>query len=483
MASSPVPNRQPVTRPIPLDAFPFGVEFQRSLIRLLVEDTSFANVAMPHLQPGYFENEVLAWCYQVMVVYRDHYDAVPNLRVIMAEASKLDPGVREFYRVTVEQIGQADLSAEPWLRDQVIDFIKRNIYVRGHQEATAAFNRGAVAEAYEITMRASEKILRTDWQAPDREFFFESFNQRQSERLSADPMAEAVATGIHELDHVLGGGLSKGELGVWMAHGKRGKTTMLANHGVQAVRRGMRYVLHLVFEGARKQVGNRYDTIFAQEGYAAVKAGNLSRERVEALQFEYRMYQQRLILRGFTERWDYTAQDIFEDMRDLKRLYGWVPDLIIVDYGDLLRSRGGSSMSETEHQTASFRDLKTLANKGFAVWTATQPQRPKHDIDMKEEILTSKNTADAYAKFRIADFWGSLNQTQTERDAKRMRIFAEAYRDNEAAKLIQAYADFNTMTITGIRDMGAPVLPAPVHGPVPMGYVAGAAPKQLKGPS
>lgn len=481
MPGNSAPIRHPVQRPVALAAFPFGVEFQRSLIRLLGEDSGFANAAMPHLEPGYFENEVLAWCYGVMVGYREKYNAVPSLRVIMAEAGKLDSQVREFYRLTIEQIGQADLSAEPWLRDQTLDFIKRNIYVRAHQVSTAAFNGGDVSKAYEVSMQAADQILNTDWESPDREFFFENFAQRQSQRLSEDPMADSIATGIHELDHVLGGGLSKGEMGIWLAHSKRGKTTMLANHGVQAVRRGGHNVLHLVFEGARRQVANRYDTIFAQESYHAVRAGGISSERFQALQYEYQMYSRKLVLRGFTERWDYTVQDISEEMRELKRLYGWEPDLIIVDYLDLLRGRG-AFRTETQHQTAASRDLKTLANRGYAVWTACQPQRPKVDPDLKEELLSSLNIADAYAKIRVADFIGSLNQTKEERDALQMRLWAELYRDNAAGQVIHVHANFDHMTISGIRDPATMVLPSPIHTPVPLGYVSGKTLKQLKGP-
>ena len=476
------PIRQPVQRPAPLTAFPFGVDFQKALLRLLVEDAGFANAAMPHLQPGYFENEVLAWAYGVVAQYKTKYNAVPSLRVVQDETRRLDPSVREFYRLTVEQVAQADMSAEPWLRDQTMDFIKRNIYVRAHQESAAVFNAGDVAKAYKISMEAANEILNTDWESPDREFFFENFPQRYAQRLAEDPAAESIATGIHELDHVLGGGLSRGELGIWIGHSKRGKTTLLANHGVQAVRRGNNNVLHLVFEGARKQVAARYDTIFAQEPYHLVRSSSISDETFQRMKYEYQMFTRRLILRGFTERWDYTVQDIFEEVRELKRLYNWVPALIIVDYVDLLRGRG-TFRTETEHQTAACRDLKSLANKGYAVWTASQPQRPKDDIDVKEEILMSRKIADAYAKIRVADFIGSLNQTKEERDAKQMRLFAEMYRDNKAGRLIHVKADFEVMTISCIRGAGDAVLPMPVHAPVPLGYVGtGQKPVQKKAP-
>lgn len=476
-------SRHPVPKPAILTAFPFGVEFQRSLLRLLTEDTAFAHTAIPHLLPGYFENEVLAWAYNILVKYRDKYDAIPSLRVVIDETKRLDASVREFYRLTIEQVAQADMSAELWLRDQCLDFIKRNIFVRAMQESTISYNTGKVREAYEVMMHAADKIFNTDWKPVDRGFFFNNFSQRYAQRLGKDPLSDSIPTGIHELDHVLGGGLSKGEMGIWMAHSKRGKTTMLINHGVQAVRRASRNVLHLVFEGAREQVEARYDTVFAQESYYLVKTSGISRETFERMQYDYRMFTDKLVIRGFTEEWEYTVSDIHEELRELKKLYAWIPDLIIVDYGDLLRGRG-DFRTETQHQTAAFRDLKSLANRGYGLWTATQPQRPKDDIDSKTDLLMARKIADSYGKIRIADFFGSINQTKEERMSKTMRLFAEMYRDNEAGKVITVYADFDFMTIANLRETNISVLPAPVHGPVPLGYVAngGVKPQQKRAP-
>lgn len=467
-----VPHRTPVVSTSEggeVGRFPFGAEFQAALLRLLTEDPGFASAVIGYLEPGYFENEVLSWVYTRMVAYRERYEAIPNLRVIDAEASSLDEKSRDFYRAVVAEVREADLGSRDWLMDRTLDFVKRNIFVRAHEDAARAYNAGDVTKAYQINLEASERILHTDWKAPDREFFFQNLAQRQADRLSADPMMESVSTGIHELDHILGGGLSKGELGVFMGHAKRGKTAMLANLGVQAIRRGDHRVFHAVFEGSRRMVADRYDTIFAQEPHSLIQRGGISTDRYRALQYEYGMFADRLIVRGFTEGWDYTVADIDAELKDLRRLYGWVPDLIVVDYGDLLRGRG-QHKTETQHQTAVFRDLKTLANRGYAVWTATQPQRPKTDPDLKAELLCSQNVADAYAKIRIADFFASLNQTREEREAKQMRLYAELYRGNAADQVIYVHADFERMTISGIRDPDQRVLPDPVHAPVPLGY-------------
>jgi len=465
--------------------FPFGVEYQASLLKLLAQDGSFASAVMPYLQPSYFENEVYGWAFSRMQEYRQQYENVPSLRLVCEYTRSLDVRAREFFRLTLERVLEADLSAEHWLRDTVIDFIKRHMFVMAFHESRAFFNSGNVESSYRSMYQAMDKIFHTQWETIDRSFFFEELPQRMSQRMGADAYADAVPTGIPELDNILAGGLRKGEMGVWIAYPKRGKSTLLVNHGAQAVRRGDFKVLHYVLEGSRKMVENRYDAVFAQEEYSRIKDGSLSLESWQRLQYEYQSYRAKLIIRGLTERWTYSVADLQEEIRELKQRYDWQPDALVVDYGDLLRARESHLHTEVEVQRAAFRDLKTLANRGYALWTASQAQRPKEDLETSTEVLQSRKIADCYDKVRVADFLGTINQTQEERQAKQARLFAELYRDNQAGQVILVYADFARMTIasagafSGNLPIGAVAGVAPV---VPLGYVRPPNPIQQRAP-
>lgn len=440
---------------------------------------------MPHLKPGFFENEVHGWAFQRMEEYRVRYEGVPPMRLVIEQTRSLDLRAREFFRLTLERVLEADLSAERWLRDTVTDFIKRHLFVAAFHESRNFFNTGNVAQSYEVMYRAMDRIFHTQWESVDRSFFFEELPQRMAVRMGSDLHSDAVPTGIPELDHVLGGGLKKGELGIWVAYPKRGKSTMLVNLGAQAVRRADARVLHYVLEGSRKMVENRYDAVFAQEEYSRIKDGSLSTEAWQRLQYEYQAYRSKLVIRGLTERWTYSVADLQEEIRELKHRFGWVPDQLVVDYGDLLRAREEHLRTETEVQRAAFRDLKTLANRGYSLWSASQAQRPKDDIEVSTEVLQARKVADCYDKVRVADFLGSINQTQEEREAKQARLFAELYRDNAAGTLILVYADFKKMTIASAHAFGSMAPVGAVAGAtpvVPLGYVPPVTPIQMRAP-
>jgi hypothetical protein len=283
-------------------------------------------------------------------------------------------------------------------------------------------------------------------------------------RLTDDPSSKAIATGFPNLDHILNGGLSKGELGLWVAYPKTGKSTMLANQGMAATRLQLRRTAHFVFEGSRAQVEDRYESGFTEELYRTIRTEGLTSAKYQEAYQSYQLMRGCLYIRGFTEEWNYTCADVHESIKDLKKMHGWVPDLVIVDYGDLLNGRG-TYANDRENQKAAFRDLKSLANRGYAVWSASQAQRPKEGAENNADWLYARQIADCYEKVRVADFLGSLNITNAERTAKVMRLYAELYRDNEADKGWVVSCDFAKMTIRSDPKAKSPSLPdTPAEG-------------------
>lgn len=453
------PVRQPVAVPAAPERFPFDVEFQKSLVKLICLDGSFARAVMKYLQPHYFENEVLAWAYALIARHTEQYGAVPSLHLLLQQTRALDPRVKPVYQATIEQVIGAALTDEQWLRDAVLEFVKRNVFVRAFTGSRDLYNSGSVTQAYDSMMEAMETIRRTTWEPVDRANFFDELPQREAKRVQVNYTSNAIPTGIGWLDTILSGGLSLGELGFWLAYPKVGKSSMLIAHGVACTRLSFRPAIHFVLEGHRAQVENKYDTAFSGQLYSEVKDGGIRDAAVYQRLFkEYQYLKNLLVIRGFTDRWDFTVSDIDDELTELKRASGWKPQMILLDYIDLLSGRGKGYKSETEKQRAACRDVKTLANRGYAVWTATQAQRPKEGRDNTPENLYARQVADCYDKVRVADFFGSLNATSLEKEQAMLRVFAELYRDNAANRYTLIRADFSRMLI---REEAGLVSPTP----------------------
>jgi len=216
------------------------------------------------------------------------------------------------------------------------------------------------------------------------------------------------------------------------------------NLGLRAVRAAQKKTLHCVLEGSRDQVQDKYDAAFAELRYWDLKKGYVSQEEIERIEYHYSMLHQHLVVRGFTDDWDVTAKAIAAELTELKAYHQFVPELLVVDYGDLLHGHRGHYRNDYDDQKDAFRDLKTIANRGYALWTASQAQRPKKDMDeSKPHIIRARQIADCIAKVHVADFLGSLNVTTDEKEQGILRAYLELYRDNEAGRLMRVKTDFS----------------------------------------
>ena len=77
------------------------------------------------------------------------------------------------------------------------------------------------------------------------------------------------------------------------------------------------------------------------------------------------------------------------------------PDLIIVDYADLLLSHSNKTDSTYAEQGGVYIDLRGMSGElGIPIWTASQANRSAID----SEVIEADKIADSYAKVMNADF-------------------------------------------------------------------------------
>ena len=92
----------------------------------------------------------------------------------------------------------------------------------------------------------------------------------------------------------------------------------------------------------------------------------------------------------------------------LKRItnYGTEVDMVVVDYGDILKDTGGSR--EVRHALGNiYEDLRGLAGEfDIPIWTASQANRSALD----EDVIEASKVAESYQKVMTADFVVSLSR-------------------------------------------------------------------------
>lgn len=441
-------NRTPVQQsgyvgPVP---FQFGLDFQAKLVKVLLLDRGGADAILDSIRPEYFENPQLRWMVDYTNQFRKRYNQIPSWTVLLEEARGMEVGMREVYTQAIEHIRALPIKEEEYIKERVLDWTKRNIFVAAHQSTRALFNAGKVAEAYDLMRKAMDSIDNTSWERPDRGYFFEEFGAREARRTELK-QSEKIGSGIAGLDHLLGGGLGPTEMGCWVAYSKGGKSVMLVNHGVACTRSHFKKCLHFVLEGKRAQCEDRYDSCFTGEVYTNLKQGNMDATKYGQAWEEYQYLKGLLIVRGLTENWRNTILDIDTELKDLRRSHGWIPDMVVIDYGDLINGRDPPYESPWMSERDAYRDMKTLAMRGdYVLWTAAQAQKPKVKNYLNvEHVLNSSDIAGGTDKIRVSDYIGSINSTMEERQYNQMRLSAELYRDAAVGELITCGCDFSRM--------------------------------------
>lgn len=116
------------------------------------------------------------------------------------------------------------------------------------------------------------------------------------------------------------------------------------------------------------------------------------------------------------------------DMLELKT--GFVPDVLIVDYPDLMRVNAANMRTEIGRL---FVELRGIAiDRNLYNINVTQCNRAGLDVS----VLTSRHLAEDFSKIWTADDAISLNQTKAEYDKGLARLYVEKARDERKNYLI-----------------------------------------------
>jgi replicative DNA helicase len=218
---------------------------------------------------------------------------------------------------------------------------------------------------------------------------------------------DTVKTGWDPIDEVMDGGLGAGELGVVVAPAGIGKTWCLQNIGAHSVKQGLN-VVHYTLELNQNYVGLRYDTVFSGVTTSDIKFYQDDvKKKIDALKGT-------LLIKYFPTK-SASVQTLTSHLSQIE-IQGTKPDLVLVDYADILKGVG----SEKRHVLENiYEDLRGLAGEiECPIWTASQANRSS----LEEEIIDATKVAEAYSKVMIADFVVSVSRKVEDKIANTSRF-------------------------------------------------------------
>jgi len=421
--------------PVFIETSVIPLELQREVLAGLLRDARFASRFILSLSEDNFENPVHRIIFSIArKFYIEQLRIVPK-RILERELSNFlsenESRLPYPYRLFWEELRHLYSIAIDQIRDYLVEKLT-NFLIKG--QLTRLCER-ALEEAKKEEPRL-ERIdnevsalysLRSGVVIRERgEFLL----QQASSRFRRVASEDKVPTGLQTCDTILGGGLGKGEVGVVLAPTGYGKSFWLVTVGANAVRRQKR-VIHITLEMSREKVVERYET-------------HLTRiKKEELLDSENDVIRKLLRLRRLLSPADVyvihfpmrsiTVEELRVVVNQISFVEEFFPDLIIIDYGDVIKPRESRNAQRYELLGEIYEKLVALAHElNVPLWTGSQARR----ISVNKEFVTVADMAESFAKAQVADVIIAICRTREEEMNHRGRFYFAKVRDNPGKQVV-----------------------------------------------
>jgi len=372
----------------------YGPSFQMKVISSLLTHKEFLQNISDVLSDEYFSNPAHKWIINEIIKYYERYHTVISMDILKVEMKKLD---NEVLKVSVkEQLREAyraDLDDLAYVQEEFSTFCKNQQLKKALLNSVDLLKAGdydSIKYMIESAMKAGQ----------DKNIGHEY--KKDTESRYREDHRKIVPTPWTEINELVQGGLGNGDLGLIFGNPGGGKSWTLVALGGFAIQMGYN-VIHYTLELSEAYTGRRYDAFFTG---TPVDQLEKHKEHVEALTAEL---PGELIIREFPMG-KTTIGTIEAHINKVKDL-GIEPDLIIIDYIDLLstRKRNVDRKGEIDDIYTSTKGLARELN--IPIWSVSQVNR----AGAKDDVIEGDKAAGSYDKMMITDLSMSLSRKKEDK--------------------------------------------------------------------
>ena len=380
----------------------FGTSFQSKIIASLLSDMKFIQTISDILNPSMFDSDSNKWLVKTIKDYYYEYKKQPTLEVIKYKIDEIDNdilkvGVVDKLREVWKNVEATDLE---FVQSETLDFCKNQTL------------KGAILDSVELLENKDydgiKSIIDEAMKAGTTRDLGHDYIPSLDLRLE-ESARTTVTTPWDVINDVMDGGLGAGELGVIVAPAGIGKSWTLQALGADTVRIG-KTIIHYTLELNENYVGLRYDSIFS-----GVTTANIKYYK-EDVKSKISKLPGKLLIKYFPTK-AASVQTIGAHLKQIE-LSGTKPDMVIVDYADILMPTG--NFREKRHALGNiYEDLRGLAGElEIPIWTASQANRSA----LEEDVIGADKVAEDYSKVMTADFVMSMSRKVEDKIANTGRF-------------------------------------------------------------
>jgi len=372
----------------------YGTAFQVKVLSSLLTHKEFLLNIHDVLSEDYWDNQAHRWIIKEILKNYEKYHTVPSMDLLKVELKKLD---NEVLQVSVkEQLREAYKASDEdlkYVQEEFSNFCKNQQLKKALLTSVDFLNAGD----YDSIRHLIDNALKA---GQDKNVGHE-YNKDIETRYRED-QRHPVATPWEKINDLLQGGLGSGDFGLIFGNPGGGKSWSLVALGGYAVKLGYN-VLHYTLELGEAYVGKRYDAFFTN---ISVNIIDKNKSKVEEAITDL---QGQLIIKEFP-----TGQATIHTLKaHIQKCenQGFKPDLVIIDYVDLLGTR-----KKTADRKGEIDDIY-ISTKGLArelnvpIWSVSQVNR----AGAKDDIIEGDKAAGSYDKVMITDVAISLSRKRKDK--------------------------------------------------------------------
>ena len=374
----------------------YGIHFQTKVISSLLTHKEFLVNIHDIISEEYFDNSAHKWVITEILKYYDKYHTTPSMEVLKIELKRIDNEVlqlsikeqlKEAYRASDEDLA--------YVEEEFSNFCKNQQLKKALLTSVDLLNAGdydSIRHLVDNALKAGgDKNLGLEY-SKDIESRY-----REEHRI-------AVPTPWPLFNDLMQGGLGEGDFGLIFGNPGGGKSWTLIALGAHAVQQGFN-VIHYTLELGEDYVGRRYDACFTNIPV------NTILQHKDAVEKEIIGLPGNLVIKEYSpgKASISTLESHIQKCIDLD----FKPDLILIDYVDLLRSKRNNRERKDEI------DDIYLSTKGLArelkvpIWSVSQVNR----AGAKDDIIEGDKAAGSYDKIMITDVAISLSRKKEDKVA------------------------------------------------------------------
>ena len=372
----------------------YGPTFQVKVISSLLKNKAFLLNVRDITNESHFEHPGNKWILTETLKYFDKFHTTPSLDSLKIEVKKIDNDILQTaVKEQLKSIYTTQFDDQEYVEEEFSNFCKNQLLKNALLDSVDLLKHGH----YDDIRLLIDNALKA---GSDKNLGHEYIKDIE-DRYRAESR-KIVQTPWPVINDLLQGGLGNGDFGLIFGGPGGGKSWALVALGAFAASLGYK-VIHYTLELSESYVGKRYDAFYTKISVSEV---SFNKDKViNAL----KDMEDNVIIKEYSPKIASltTIQSHIQKTKDL----GFKPDLILIDYVDLLKAPSKKSRDRKEEIDDLYYGTKSLAKElQLPIWSVSQVNR----AGAKDEVVEGDKAAGSYDKMMVIDF--GMSQSRLRKD-------------------------------------------------------------------